>query len=55
MYLIKVLCDMGDCIRNDDPMKWQNLLVLYEVEQREAIVEKWLTYVQRPKGEGNYF
>ena len=40
MYLIQVLPGTRSFVTNVESKKWQNLLALYEVEQREAIVEK---------------
>lgn len=43
----------GDFIRNENPPDWETYLLLYVVQQREAIVEKKLHHVGRIRW--NYF
>lgn len=40
---------------NKDPKKWQKLMLLYWVEQREAIVEKQLKYIRKLREDKDYF
>lgn len=49
MYLIQVLLDTEDFVRNKDPQNSKTYLLLCYVKQREAVVEKWLNYVERVK------